>query len=55
MFEQKQGPMASFGRGPVPFRGVKGHNTTTTTTTTTTTSTTTTTTTTGECYLYPTH
>jgi hypothetical protein len=31
--EQKQDPMASFHKGPMPLRGVKGHTTTTTTTT----------------------
>jgi hypothetical protein len=32
--EQEQDPMASFHKGPMPLRGVKGHTTTTTTTTT---------------------
>jgi hypothetical protein len=30
--EQKQDTMASFHKGPMPLRGVKGHTTTTTTT-----------------------
>jgi hypothetical protein len=28
--EQEQDPMASFRKGPMPLRGVKGHTTTTT-------------------------